>query len=157
MFRFICVVLLCLISVPAHALVGVADPNSVIADYDPATGAITVSYNGVNNWYVESVTASLTGNSPLSLPLMPGLVSDNDFRVGESGFALATYTGADLGPIAATGLDISDLTVYWNAGLGSTLESAPVTLFGGPVVPEPSTGLLALLSILGISMIRRVL
>ena len=40
---------------------GPAPNGTALAEYNWQTGEITVSINGVNNWYIESVSSSFTG------------------------------------------------------------------------------------------------
>lgn len=112
-----------------------------------------MSYAGVNNWFIEHLGhASMTGDPPLGLPLMiPGLATDNDTRIGESGFAVASATDHNLGSVAA--LDIPNdgtFLIFWNAGLGAALQSAAVVF-----VPEPTTLALAALGLCGVLATRR--
>jgi len=122
--------------------------GTVSAEYDPVTGQIIVSVNDVNNWYIESASSSLTAAAPSNLPGAAGLVTDHDTRIGETASGVFTYTDVDLGFIAAPGLPVDDLTIYWNAGFGVSLQSKLV-------VPEPTTVALTALGILGIGFRRR--
>lgn len=131
------VALLAVVSMTTSALAvpGAAPASTAIADYDPATGQIVVSYNNVNNWFIESSTNSLTGAAAMNLPQFGGLVTDNNTRIGESGFAVATHTNVDLGNVAATGLPeaggfSTDLTITWNAGLGTPDQTEPLAIAG---------------------------
>ena len=130
-----------------------AGPNSATGHYDPATGEIEVDVNGVVNWYVENVgSASMTGDAPAGLPQAPGLVTDNDTRVGESAFAPFAYS-QNLGNIAAAGLpDAGTLTIFWNASLGGALQSAPLNYIA---IPEPTSLALAGLALCGVMATRR--
>jgi|GEM_PF-1162314 len=133
---------------------GSAVPGTAIAQYDPATGQIVVSVSDVNNWYVESASASLTGAVPTGLPGAGGLVSDNDVRVGESMLALFSYTDKNLGNLAVAGLPVGDLKIFWNAGLGQPVEMQSVVYLDSAVavvVPEPTSLGLFLLAVLGFS------
>lgn len=102
------------------------------ASYDPATGAIQVDVNQVVNWYVESASAGLTGLAPSGLEAANRLITDNDSRIGQTSLSPFSYQ-ANLGAVARTGLAAGDLTLYWNAGLGEALQSAPLS-----IVPEPT-------------------
>ena len=128
-----------------------ATPGSATAHYDPATGEIDVDVNGVVNWYVENVgSASMTGDAPAGLPQAPGLVTDNDTRIGESAFAPFSYS-QNLGNVAAAGLtNEGTLQIFWNASLGGQLQSAEVQF-----VPEPTTLALASLALCGVMASRR--
>jgi len=130
---------------------GPAGAGEVTAHYDPATGEIEVDINGVVNWYVEDVGgAAMTGDAPAGLPQAPGLVTDNDTRIGESAFAPFSYS-QNLGNVAATGLaNDGSLQVFWNASLGGELQSAAVKF-----VPEPTTLALAGLALCGVLATRR--
>ena len=119
----------------AYSAPGPAAIGKAIAEYDPATGSISVSFDHVNNWYIESASMSMTGNAPINLPQLGGLITDNDIRIGESAFAVGTAVDIDLGNVAATGLPsfngkIPDLTIHWNAGLGAPGRTNPVCLAG---------------------------
>lgn len=129
---------------------GPAGPGTAVAEYDPTTGQIIVSVDGVNNWYVESASSSLTGDGPAGLPNNGGLVTDNDTRIGESGFALFSFTDLDLGSVAALGLLEGDLTINWNAGLGQPLQTVLVS-----IVPEPTSLALAGLGLCSVLISRR--
>jgi len=130
---------------------GPAGAGEVTAHYDPATGEIEVDVNGVVNWYVEDVgSAAMTGDAPVGLPQAPGLVTDNDTRIGESAFAPFSYS-QNLGNVAATGLaNDGSLQVFWNASLGGELQSAAITF-----VPEPTTLALAGFALCGALATRR--
>ena len=112
----------------AFALPGAAPTDSAIGEYDPATGQIVVSINGVNNWWVERVGYSaMTGDDPSGLPTSGGLVSNNDVRVGESSFTVDTFTDLNLGNIAEPNIPADgSLQIFWNAGLGAIQESRPL-------------------------------
>ncbi len=117
------------------------------AVYDPATGEITVTADDIVNWYIEG---PLSG-TPLSLAeLGDGEKTDNPFRVGETSFdgTPLNYV-ADLGAIAELGLSQGDLTISWNAALGSPLQSAAVNVLGSQVIPEPATLTLLSLGLFG--------
>jgi len=124
--------------------------GSASAQYDPSTGQIVVSVDGVNNWYIESASSSLT-NDAHSGRLAASLVTDNDTRIGETTLALFSYSDQNLGNVAEAGLPLDDLRIYWNAGLGQPLEMQQVTYLGVAEIvslPEPTT-LSLLLSGLG--------
>jgi hypothetical protein len=128
-----------------------AGAGSATACYDPATGNIEVDINGVVNWYVEDVgSASMTGAAPVGLNPANGLITDNDVRIGQSGFAPMAYDQLDLGNVAATGLSGGNMQIFWNASLGGALQSAYVC-----VVPEPTTLALASLALCGVLATRR--
>jgi len=115
--------------------------GSASAQYHPATGEIVVSVDGVNNWYIESASSSLTNDAHTGL-LAASLVTDNDTRVGESTLALFSYSDQNLGNVAEAGLPLGDLRIYWNAGLGQPLEMLQVTYLGVAAIinlPEPSS------------------
>ena len=109
--------------------------------YNSGTGEITVNIDGVVNWYVEHEGFdSMTGAAPMNLPGGGGLVTDNDTRIGETAFAPLTYAFS-LGNVAATGIaDDGTLKIFWNATLGSVLESAPIS-FGGPMNQDPTAAI----------------
>jgi hypothetical protein len=134
------------ISSAAMAAPGPAEVGSVVVEYDEVTGQVVVSVNGVNNWYLESLSEGLTGDAPVGLPAAAGLLTDSDLRIGETAFATFTYSDLDLGAVAEPGL--SDLKVFYNTGLGQAEQEGTVN-----VVPEPAT--MALLGIGGLALIRR--
>ena len=136
------------------ALAQVGDPGAgmAAAGYDPMTGQIVVSINGVNNWYVESASGGLTGDEPTLGTIVGALPSNTDSIIGETAFAVATATDHSLGNVAALGLPEGDLTISWNAGLGSQLQTAAVTYV---VIPEPATLALAAFGLCGVLATRR--
>lgn len=121
---------------------GPASAGSVVAEYDTTTGEIIVSVDGVLNWFIEAAdgAAIMTGDPVANLPgSAGGLVTDNDFRVGESNFGgVFGYTDLDLGAVAMPGLAQGDLVARWQTGFGSPEQSVEVI-----VVPEP-TGIVLL-------------
>jgi len=135
---------------------GPAPDGTAIAEYDPATGEITVSVTNIVNWYVESSSASLTGpdNATPALPQAGGLVGDNDIRIGELTGSPMTYTDIFLGQVAELGLPLGDLNIFWNPSLGVGPFSQPVVYLGQPV-PEPASLVLASLGLLGMFYFRR--
>ena len=129
-----------------------AGAGEATATYNPYTGQIEVSVNGVVNWYVENVGSSImTGAAPSGLPGGGGLVTDNDTRIGETAFAPFAYD-VDLGNVAATGYGgaVDTLKIFWNASLGGALQSAAVV-----IVPEPTSLALAGLAVCGVLATRR--
>lgn len=108
-------------------------PGTAAAEYNPATGSISVAANDVVNWYIQSASGAMTGAAPTGLPGGGGLVTDNNSRVGETSLGKFSYN-KDLGAVAAPGLADGDLTIYWNSALGTALQSQPVA-----IVPEPLT------------------
>ena len=145
-FRILFAVLsLFLFACQANAFTGSAPPGTAQADYDPLTGEISVSVNGVNNWWVESLSSGLTGDEPSHIPLLPSsLPTNNDKIIGETSFLLASATDVSLGNVAAINLPADDLFIMWNAGLGLTagdsaslhpaslLQAAPVSYVFNP-------------------------
>ena len=135
---------------PSPAVSGTAS-----AEYNPVTGEISVSVNGVVNWYVEHVgQSSMTGPDDAAsvLPQAGGLITDNDIRIGETTFSEFSYD-VDLGAVAATGIaNDGSLKIFWNSGLGSMAEMALVSF---AIVPEPTTLVMSMLSLASLSMIRR--
>jgi len=134
----------------ANANFGPAQPAEAIALYDVVTGEITVSVDGVNNWFLQSISSSFTGDAPVSLPAAGGLVTDNDSFIGETHFGLFSYTGIGLGAVAvaAIGLPFGDLSISWNAGLGRGVQTQDVyysnvpyvhAFLGGPIVIDLAT------------------
>jgi len=72
--------------------------------------------------------------------------SNSDLLVdtaGSGSWQLTLFTGTDviLGNVAATGLDLGDLTISWNTSLGQPLQTVAVEYV---YVPEPATLVLAL-------------
>jgi len=133
-----------------------ASPGTAAFSYNPGTGEICVSVNSVVNWYVEHVGySSMTGDAPSGLPLAPGLVTDNDTRIGESAFAPFSYD-VNLGNVAAAGLfDDGDLLIFWNASLGGELHSETSFYLSEENCPEPSTIALAGMGLFGLMAGRR--
>ena len=127
-------------------------PEFISATYDPSTGEITISVSGLINWYIESASMGLTGDTPAGLPGGAGLVTDNDTRIGESAFAQFAYD-LNLGNVAETGLPWNDLTLHWNASLGGALQSTPVLPFGG-FIPEPTGLVLLVVGVMGLGCFR---
>ena len=114
-----------------QAAPGPAPDGSAIAEYDPETGKIIVSVKGVNNWFVFSDSAGLTGASPQPpLPLMGGNVTDDDSTIGETKFSLFEYTDVDWGLVAVTALPLGDLKMGWNTGFGTPIMNGPVYYVG---------------------------
>lgn len=144
------------IASPTYAFPGPAPPGTAIADYNPLTGEIAVSINGVITWHIDSLSSSLTGDEPSHTPIIPDSIPVNeDDRIGELYFLVATGTNVSLGNVAATGLPLSDLTISWVPGLGLPLFSAPVSYDFLPLVPEPTTLTLAAFSLFGLCCRRR--
>lgn len=117
------------------------------AEYNPATGAIKVSVNGVLSWYVESLTGGLTG-SAATLPAVGGaLNTDNDARVGQSSFgSQLNYQDHNLGNVAAVGLPAGNLIIRSSAAFGAPEIEGIVTF-----VPEPAT--FALVGFAGLALV----
>ena len=114
-------------------LPGHVGPGFAGAGYDLITGEIIVSINGVNNWYIESASSSLSGDAPSHTPIIAGsLPSDSDNVIGETAFSTGTGTNVSLGRVAATNLGYGDLTISWNAGLGEPLQTDIVHSLVGP-------------------------
>ena len=89
-------------------------------------------------WYIESKSASFTG-SDVDPELFADLsvitlLTDNNRHIGTfSGInaaAIVTYDYLHLGPVAASGLDVSDFTLHWNPYLGAPLENASLFILG---------------------------
>lgn len=125
-----------------------ASEGSAAAEYHVGTGEIKVHANNVVNWYIQSTSNGLTGAAVGDLP-GPGLVTDNNSRVGETALGKFAYE-ANLGNVAAAGLPQGDLTIYWNSDLGRPLQSAPVQY-----VPEPAGCVLVGATLLGFAFRRR--
>ena len=126
-----------LISGAAWALPGVAPSGEALAEYDPATGEIVVSFTDIINWYVEDLDGNMmTGDAPLGLPSSGGLLSDSDTRVGESNFSPFSVTNLNLGNIAQSGLgDDGSLQIIWNTNFGSPIESRRIDFLGTNILP----------------------
>ncbi len=123
-----------LFSAEAHAFLGPAPVATAIADYDPATGQISVSINGVNNWWVQSLSSGLTGDEPSHSPLIPvSLQTNNDEIFGETAFAVASATDVSLGNVAALNLPAGDLFINWSIGLASGPFQLPVSYVFNPI------------------------
>lgn len=144
-----------------HAFVvtgpGPAPDGTAIAEYDPATGEITVSVTNIVNWFVESSSSSLTGpdDAAPALPQAGGLVGDNDIRIGETVLGIPMiYTDINLGQVAQSGLPVGDLNIFWNPSFGVGPFSQPVVYLGQPV-PEPASLVLAAFGLLGMFYFRR--
>lgn len=126
----------------SHALPGPAPAETAIAEYDPATGRIVVSYTNVSNWFIDTfegsvVTEVFTGPDDVSsvLPLHGGLLSDSLIRVGEwkPGGDISN-TDIDLGLIAMTDIHMGDLRIGFNGpGFGSEVMYNSVVYLGGPM------------------------
>jgi len=126
----------------SHALPGPAPTNTAIAEYFPSTGVIIVSADQVGNWYVESLSESMTGLlDPPALPHDAGIVTDNVKRIGEwvpgGDFS---FTNLDLGVVTLADLAAGDLSIWYNAaGWGSPLLG-PFEVIGngggGPAGPD---------------------
>lgn len=154
MNRYSIALAVCFVSIlpcAASAFPGPVGTGEACAFYDPVTGEIVISYNGINNWYIESATDSLTGASPAGLPLLGGLITDNDTRIGESSFLLGTVTDHDLGPVAAPGLSAADLTLTWTAGLGGAIQQINFA----EKIPEPTAIALTAIGLLTFCTYRR--
>jgi hypothetical protein len=119
---------------------GEAPSGTALAEYDPSTGGIVVSITDVNNWFVFSDSDAMTGASPQPpLPNGPGVVTDNDSLIGQSrALFLDDFIDLDLGFVAVTNLPLGDLTLSWNAGVGTPLLSTGV--FGNCLNPDCSLG-----------------
>lgn len=133
----------------------VAAVDTAAGIYDPGTGDIKVSANSVANWYIESTSSALTGAEPVGLPGGGGLLTNSDRRIGETGLAEFTYANKSLGPVARTGLacdggNVTDLRIYYNAGLGQPVQNGPVAC-----VPEPTGAILLGIGLLGLAIRRR--
>jgi len=140
----------------AQGFQGVAPFGTAVADYDPATGRISVSVNNVINWFILSDSFGLTGDEPLGLPAVGGLFSNDDEIIGETRLPPQfSYTDLDLGNVAQINLFPGDLTISWNTDLGFPLSSAPVSYDFLPLVPEPTTLTLAAFSLFGLCCRRR--
>ena len=108
-----------------------AAPGSATAHYDPTTGEIEIDVNGVVNWYIEEVGgAVMTGDAPAGLLPANGLITDNDVRVGQSGFAPMSYLDHSLGNVAASGIPQSgNLRIFWNSSLGAIFSGLKSSTF----------------------------
>jgi PEP-CTERM motif-containing protein len=115
----------------SYALPGPAPTGTAIAEYDSDTGIIVVSVNHISNWWVNSLSGSLTG-PPTNLPAAGGIVGNSVFNIGEwvpgGDF---TYTNIDLGAVASTVPGASDLSIKYN-GVGQTapIEEGVLTCIG---------------------------
>ena len=90
---------------------------------------------------------NMTGSAGASDTLSGSLVTDNDNAVGEGGFGGTLSYDADLGAVAAAGLDASDFSLQYTTGFGGELLFGQVN-----VVPEPSTLALLSMGTLGLLM-----
>lgn len=127
----------------AHMGPGPVDIGKGAACYNPATGEIVVSMNRVQVWFIESFSESLTGATPI-FSGMAEFETDNDGSIGQADLSASVFTFTDhnLGPVAVTGLPLSDLIIAWYPTISSHLLSAPVTL----CVPEPTAVTLSLIA-----------
>ncbi len=117
----------------AQANLGPAPSGTVIAEYDWLTGEIVVSVADVNNWFIQSASFGLTGDTPVGIPAGGGLLTDNDDVIGETSFpSTFSYTDLNLGNVAAPVLPFGDLTISSNAGLGQPTLTSPVTYLNPP-------------------------
>ena len=129
-------------------------PPPALVFYDPTTGEITVSVEGVINWYIESESLGFTGDDPVGIPASGGLVSDTDGIIGETKFSHMSYT-VNLGNVAETSLPHGDLSVFWNTGLGEPLLSTSVVYTSSTEIPEPTALALTSLAALALLTLRR--
>ncbi|MDA0661181.1 MAG: hypothetical protein O3C60_20460 [Planctomycetota bacterium] len=111
--------------------------QSISGTFNPQTGEVTVSSDGVANWFLQSDTGGLAfENAFETLSGFEGVaLSQNANRVGMASIGSAplsslAFDSLSLGPIAAIGS--LDLQLLYNASQGSPLQSARLT-----IVPEP--------------------
>lgn len=112
--------------------------QSISGTINPQTGEVTVSSDGVANWFLQSDTGGLVfANAFDTLPASDGvLLSQNTYRVGVTSMgseplSSLAFDAISLGRVAAPGR--FDLQLLYNASLGSPLQVGRLT-----VVPEPS-------------------
>ncbi len=126
---------------------GPIEPGTAAAEYNPATGEVKVTVDGVMNWSLTS--DGLFAGSDLDalqdvLPLgdAANLVSANPNTVGEGlpGGSPFSYQEVDLGQIVEPGTDAGSLQLVFVSGFGSEPQIGSIN-----VVPEPGS-LMILLS-----------
>ena len=120
-----------------QAIPGPAPVSTMLADYDLSTGEIGISYNGVNNWFIESASLGLIGDPPVFPETSLSLKTDNYFRIGEAGLATDIVSSHSLGKVAVPGLPFGDLVLHYNAGLGVPPVSIDVSVVDGGGVIDP--------------------
>jgi len=154
MFKTLIVALsLICVSGIAYAQPGPAPADTAVADYDPVTGAVHLSFTGVNNWFLTSELGALL-DADLPTGALPGaLGSESDSLIGETAFAVGTLVDYFLGNVVEPGTSIQDLSINWNAGIGTPVLTSPLILAGDPppFIPEPNTFILAALGLAGIT------
>lgn len=116
---------------------------SATATYNPWTGEVIIDVENVSNWYLESLSGSLSGDASAVLPAGGGIFSQSgSTRVGETSFGGSmTYT-QDLGALVdPTVPAFSDLTLKFNPGGAGQqdLLAGVIEIVG---VPEPASVLL---------------
>jgi len=123
---------------PPLASAGV-QPGTAAGTYDPATGEILLSADGIEFLYVYA-EGLLTGEDPNLSFLTGGFVTDDsDDLIGF--WAMnnpQTFADASLGNVAALGLGEGDLTLTYQAGLTAGQVKTSLT-----ILPEPASLALA--------------
>ena len=127
---------------------GEAPAGSALAEYNAATGQLLISANGVVNAFVESNSGALV---PGDLPDVPAgvLPSKNPNRVGLTGFGgiVIQDWGGDVGAGHAQG----DLRFVVGPALGVPAVSYEAGSANFAYIPEPASGLLFGLGLLGLA------
>ena len=116
------------------------------AAYNPGTGLIEISADGVVNVFVESASGALTTGAADAAPAGL-LVSDNASRVGLTGFGGINVTNWK--SQNTPGLAKEDLSLVVGPALGVPSVSHAADTANFEYVPEPATSSLLVLGLLG--------